>query len=257
MSRSAIEHHLFKKGLTLDTIIDKLKQMDSESTYVLWSSYIDGLGSDSSDIDVYQICMDKKHKSAKLINVENITLDIEQLDIDLIEEITKRLKNFSEDNELDRFISIEKLKIMYRLKKGYLISFSNQKYPYFLDEIDFSTICKAISHTCYLEYISDYNDALRFYKEKNYKDAHFLGLTALYKSLGVFCANQGKPMVKMKWYYRVFESILGRDHELVTNYWNVQNISSIEDLKNTIESLLKLSQRIIIESTCLKGGERV
>ncbi|EST52172.1 hypothetical protein T458_24455 [Brevibacillus panacihumi W25] len=241
-----LKEQLKQHKSSFNELSTKLVEVDPKGSFILWSSYFEGLGTRSSDIDIYHVIEGKKERrSAETVKINNMILDIEKIEIENLLETIERLGKFSLTNELDPFISMAKLKILYRLKKSVVINRS-KTVEEAIKSIDLELLKRAITHTCYLEYYSEYQDAVNFFKDNRYKEAYYLATSALYKALGVYCGEHGKPQTKQKWYYKVFEDLVGNDHKLVNKYWASQSIENLNQISQKVEEILQLSQVIIL-----------
>lgn len=249
-TETVMETHLGRHDLSLETVKESLLKLDPSASFVLWSSYLDQLGTPRSDVDVYQVVSQGASRAtAEVVEFGSLTLDIEKIDYRLLAETVERLVRFTGDDRQDRFISLDKLKMVDRMKRGYLFN-AQPGFSNLIDRIDMEQLRQAIAHTCHLDYLSEYEDAMRFYQDRLNTSAYQPALSSLYKSLGVFCAEKNRPLTKPKWYYRVFEELLGEDHPLVSEYWQVQGlIGAGLSVDKAVEKILRLSQKIIMEST--------
>lgn len=229
---------------------NELNNICENGDLVIWGSCIDGLGSQYSDIDIY-LFKNIKKKTIEHKQINNISMDIESIPISYAESLINKLNK-------NKSLSLSEIKILYRIKFGItvnsnsLLSISN-----FKEKIQYENLIGMLNNTLSTSLLSDYDDALKLYLNKEYATALFTAFSSLQNSIGLYASINGFPQVKKKWFYKQFQRASKENRStFLKEYWKIIDNMKHESIDLSVSQILQLALKIYNETLDCKICER-
>lgn len=221
-------------------INEYLKKIDKSGSFVLWSSRIHNLGTNSSDIDIYYLS--NKNDTKQTVNgmINNINIDLEIIPLRYIKELFYKCENNT--NKYYTNIHEGELKLLLRLRDGFKIIEDDQTKSIltYLEKIDLDKIAEDYFT---LKYHSHFEDTIQMYNSKLYDAAFYPAMITLNYSFAVYLAKNRFTQTKYKWFYKAFEMI-SEDKDYILTYQSILQKIDISKQSSTVKDLLLLSKKI-------------
>ncbi len=225
----------------LKGVLDKI---NLDAVYILWSSVIEELGTDYSDIDVYVLSAEPIKVVS--VNYNGIILDIENYIInDLISECIK-IKNCNDQG----YLNLNILKVLYRIKKGvvYHNNGKNMEFTSLLSLISTIDLDRVIGNYWNVKYVSAFEEIIKLYSSGQSVTGILQGYAMVSYALGTYIASKDNAQVKEKWFYRIFERILlGEWEEIIEQYWKLFKPISKSTASNALMDMIVFCKKLLQE----------
>lgn len=245
-----LEDRLVECGVKANDILTYIEKKDLGVKGVfIYTSHIEGLGTKSSDLDVYVISekvdFQDNMKVENDVYIENIIINNTIIDIEYREKPTL-IKSIERVNDFKVNIDVNEIKFIDKINKS-IVLYNNTYCSQIKELINQETILKRVKQYYMSEANSYFGDAIKLFKNKEYLSALFCARNALEFALGILNAKKGYSNVKNKWISKIFFLSENEGSELIESYLNLQVYPNIreEDLESHIEDLLEFTQRVI------------
>ncbi len=228
----------------------KSKEIQLLDIYI-YTSHLEGLGTKSSDFDIYVIGKEFKNlgvlKYEKGVYTENIIINDTLIDIEYRE--LQEFKNvISRINNMSLEIDLNELKFLDKLSKGISLFSQGENLK---NNIDKNKILKRVEQYYTVQANSYFRDAMALYYENEYTGAIFCARNALEHAIGILNAKNGISNVKYKWISKLFLNNEDIELSYINRYLNTQIYVDVnkDNISNYIEEMLELVQEIISSGT--------
>jgi len=250
MKQELIER-LSKNEIQLNDILSEV-ELNSNCIVVIYTSHLNGLGSDESDFDVYVVFEDSNQMSTisrkVAVVIKGIEIDIEYY---VINEISEFLESNRTDIGATNFLSF-----LLRLMTGEIIYNSFSNIVNFQKLVDVDRMEKMGIETFWLSSLGIYDDALKMYNQSDYVSGIVLARNALnYITMAINIINKDY-VFKQKWAYRLLKRTLGEDHEYVKKYLKF-TLGEVSDPARTLEELLFYIQTLTTKVRLWDGTSKI
>jgi hypothetical protein len=247
-----LERRLNECDLKVSDILKSIIDLDSQSAVFIYTSHLEGLGTNDSDFDIY-VLDDKQRDSGfqrtyKNSKVQIAILNGKMLDIEYWHNNDiQRLINNINDSKNQGF-DIEELKLLHRLKTGVVVN-----------GFELATMIKTFINKSKLQekimlfYItfakSELVDAISMYNAGELLCAWRCVRISLDYAIGALNAKHGNTNLKMKWIPKIFEFNHGYENILYNKFYELYVYSDIneENLSLKTEELIEFVQDILIK----------
>lgn len=243
-----LKRRLDECNIDIDDIIKILEESMSNSIelVVIYTSHMEGLGTQDSDFDIYVISSDiENHEpQIKTYSLNNISLDVEFWSYNYLNKLFKIPNSLSKNKDL--------LKLFLRLKIGESI-LSTKKGAEFKLCIDKININSMVAEQYMYMSNSIYEDAVALFDAEEYFSSNRCGRQALDYAVASFNALSGIPNLKDKWIPKIFIDNNGFNSTFYEEYINIQFYSNQnkENLRSLTDTILNLTQLILNECVFL------
>lgn len=255
--KRVIENFIEGKGATIEEILASIQiELDVDSAVFLYTSHLEGLGNINSDIDVYVITSYEPKLNVyrtnldcfgvEIKNINGLSFDIEYWSFEKINEYIDKLTN-KEVLTFDYGI----LKILLRLHLSFVAQ-GHELGEKLKDRLHKLNLEKLIYEQYALEARSEYDDALKMYKSREFILSLDCCRRALWFAIAATNANNRKPNLKNKWISKIFLENKGfGNNDIYERYIQYQIFSNVnkDNLENTVEDMLVLIQDILTYNT--------
>lgn len=212
-----IQERLNKYSVSTKEILGEIyKDTDigNDNIVILYSSVIDGVGTEYSDLDIYVITniinfvgnVENFGNHVRQSELKGLNFDIEYLTYDEVLPIIDKLYKNTEN--VFR-LSEGEIKFLYRIVVSDIIETSliGNKIR---DSIDYNILKTLVRNRNILLSYAELDEAVNFYFSNDY----FSSLVCLFQSLnlaaGAYCSMNDRIIVKPKWFTKVFFEILDK-----------------------------------------------
>lgn len=222
-SADIVTQYLSSKNITIDDVLTTIRQgipMGVPFTVVFYSSAMEGLGTTSSDIDVY-VLMPQNHNvqyqrtynsgiGIRVEKIKNAEFDVEYWPIERLNDFVLTLKQ--SDGLTGDFNT---LKVLLRVSTGYTMHLEDTKWDeHFWKELNAVKLNSLIAKRYLLDGRSMYDDAVKLHRSGETLLAYEQVQRAAWMVLGAANALQNKANLKEKWTTKIFFSTeLGVDYK--------------------------------------------
>lgn len=248
-------------GFSKEDIKKKIQETYGESAAIfVYTSHLEGLGTASSDFDIYVIC-DKLPDNPKLLGydkaktqillINNYSLDIEYWEENSILQMINTIN--VEDNQQ---IDLNKITMLHRLEVAELINESNIGLQ-IKQDVSCSKLNRRALETLSLNARSELDDAVQMYYANEYACAIIKAREALQFAIGSLNAVHGVTNIKNKWITKIFYQNNGYDGKYLERYMKLQFFTAAKDetdLCNYAEALIELVQDIVATVCCTSNN---
>lgn len=255
-----IDEVLKNNKLSMEIISENLSYSEENSVILLYTSFLEGLGTKNSDIDVYvfleddEIFTDTKMRrysdclGVEVIRINEVELDVEYWSITNIENLISKMVSTR-----GLIASYEELKLLLRIYHGFIVK-HNKLSQRILDLIENSEFIELIANRIALEARSYYDDSLKMFESKEYILSLDCARRALWECVSLLNAKNGKPNLKSKWISKIYIDNEGYGNkDFLERYMKCQVYSNINknNLIDRLNDMFLLIQDMLNESVFL------
>ena len=225
-----------------------------------YTSSMEGLGTKSSDIDVYVIyegivkseSADKRNFCiVDLCKVDDVDLDIEYYRLVDLKIIMDKIANYSHSSESFNVfdINLEIAKFFHKFATARIIEKSNQINYEQITELEEKNK-KMISRNYYSLFRGDYDDAIKFLREDRFLECFYMLQKAFINLSFAYFSRYNLTTTKGKWFIQRMLQVGEKDNGLLYDAFQKYYLVKIEDInlifiKDFIKSIKKLSLEVI------------
>lgn len=230
---SVLNERMEECNTTIDEILNHpvLKNITEYSVYMYISKF-DGLGNKDSDFDIYIIANCIKQHTSAVCKIGNASCDIEYWPV---KDVMKNIKNKLYCTDFS------KLKLIKRIKTGVEIICNNFDLKNALNEIKELDINQYIMNYFKICSNSEYEDAIKMYKNEEYISCLSCCQRAIDFLLGSINARNGLAVCNIKWAPKLFIQNKGyNNEELLNEYLDtfIYKIINIDNIKGVTERMV-------------------
>lgn len=249
-----LKERLEKCAISVEDIIAKLILKKEDSVYI-YTSHLEGLGTDDSDMDVYVICNELPNNNSFIkcddCNIQNIVvkstlLDIEYWSIIRIKLILDKLSN--KKNKL----TLNEMKLIQKLIYSELI-YSGKHKLNFKDDINVNNLKTFVLENYVLKANSYLEDSIYMYNAQEYFCSLNCAFYALENAIGAFNTVNNVINVKEKWISKIFIKNKAYNNKNIYEkylkyqiYTNITSNNIIDFVENKIDFIKEILVNIII-----------
>lgn len=242
-----LKNRINEHNISESDIMKCIKNISPYQSVLVYTSYMDGLGTKDSDLDVYVIYDDinlsnnfkKFEKTLREVFVKNdLEIDIEYRSISEINLLIDRF-----NNTIDADFPLLDLKLLYRLNIGEDIGqreisskvkskIKNENFKKYLIKI-YSSLAKSLFY-----------DSLDLYNDKDYISSVIVGRKSLEYLMATLSVTKGYIILKDKWTLRTFIKSFCHDNEILNKYlyfivYCTVNESTIDEYSKSLLEFLE------------------
>lgn len=244
---------LKERDINIIKLTDSIIKVESRQIVFAYISRLEGLGNNSSDIDIYvisdevpgrEVANENEKTFIDVVDLGRTSLDIEYWSTkkadDLIDALN--IKNYEK-------VGMDELKFLHRLSIGVNI-YEDKLTQAYRDRINKVNIQECL----YLIYrkgaVNLMDDAIKLFYAEDYVTALSIARAALEQSLAVSNTTHGKLNMKRKWVPKIFVDNNGYNEGILERYMNLQVYCNItkENISQYVEGIIELTQDILSKS---------
>lgn len=245
-----LKSRLQECDIEISDIISAIENFHKNDVTVIYTSHLEGLGTNDSDFDIYVIseevkklswCKDNGKFKVQNKLIKDKCFDIEYWKIEDVEEIIENSNKADIANLLP-----DSLKLIQRLFIGEKIS-NNKTTNELVKKVKESKFENQVVKMYLLYANSALEDSINLFNGKEYFSALKSARDSLDNSIAALNARNGFPNLKPKWIPKIFIKNKGYGQENLDRYLKLQFFSSInnENIGTHIKEMLEFSQNIL------------
>ncbi len=248
-------------GISASDIFDRLIKSDEEQAIFVYTSHLEGLGTKSSDFDVYVISenipdgefsRNEANSKVQTSIINGKMLDIEYWTMESIEKIIFNLNNLHYSS-----VSQDELKFLHRLKVSEVI-YENNLNTKIKSMIKQNSLTDFVVNIYLIAANSDLQDAIALYESQEYTCALNCARRSLESAIGALNARNGFTNLKRKWASKIFlDNRKLENKQRIDQYLKYQIYCHIEEenLGLFVGDMLEFIQDIVSAVAFKKEGQ--
>lgn len=243
-SKKILEKLLKRHEISWQKLFNELPElhMPGFQAAIFYISKMDGVGNNSSDLDVYIICEHKTVES-KIYKIKNLVLDVEFWTI-------SDLNNCIQKNIIEQDFNREDLKTLHRLKIGYKLNENEKHFNLLMSKYDDEQLCNIVKEKNLLFASSTIDDSLKMLENENLSCALTCANKVFEYSLVAYCAHNGVANINEKWIPFIIEKTNAfSDNDIMESYLQYYIFKEInrDNIETYIKELIYISQDILFK----------
>lgn len=256
--RKQIEEH----NIEISEVLDKIEvPLDDKTGVFFYTSYFEGLGTKSSDIDLYVISdhILPRALPGKYLSCDGvITFKIKGLEFDVEYWSEIEIKRIIDECKKNHFIESDLLKLLLRLHYGYS-PINNWMAQTILQRLKNLDVEKCVTEKYALISRSSYDDAVKLFQAEEYILSIDCCRRALWDAVTALNSANGHSNLKEKWISKIFiDNNAYGDTELLNKYYEFQvfPVVSQKHFEKYVEEFLEVVQEFISKISFLEAGRK-